>query len=99
MFWFSTSLKDYDIALLRTRACVYNRYPRIKDIVNKKPCGNILRRLKNIYPGCFDFEPLTFFLPEEGQELRQFMKANNKEFFIAKPSGGAQGNNITLLSS
>jgi hypothetical protein len=30
LFWFSTSLREFDIAILRTRTGYYNRYPRIK---------------------------------------------------------------------
>jgi hypothetical protein len=30
LYWFSSSLRDIDIAILKTRPAYYNRYPRIK---------------------------------------------------------------------
>jgi hypothetical protein len=60
----------------------------LKEVAYKQPCGEIFKRMKNLFPYDFDFEPLTFILPNNAFELKDYMKANPGEYFICKPSSG-----------
>jgi glutathione synthase/RimK-type ligase-like ATP-grasp enzyme len=55
--------------------------------------------MKRLFPSEYYFDPITFFLPEETFELKNYMKYHPNEYFIAKPSSGTQGNGISLVNS
>jgi glutathione synthase/RimK-type ligase-like ATP-grasp enzyme len=45
----------------------------------------------------FKFCPRSFLLPEEGNDLEEYMKLHPKFTFIAKPSRGKGGEGIFLV--
>jgi predicted ATP-grasp superfamily ATP-dependent carboligase len=98
VFWYSGALRDSDVEFLKMKNVFFNRYPRIKDVAYKKPCGDILNRMNKLFPEDFNFYPIGYNLPEDQTELRAYMNKYENEYFIAKPSSGTQGNGIKLVN-
>lgn len=46
----------------------------------------------------FTFSPMSFMLPEQKSELKEFMNENPKSTFICKPNAGRGGEGIFLIS-
>lgn len=76
----------------------YNRYPGLEYLCRKKEFCMINNRMRRTFPKLFNFSPISFLIPEEGQALEQYMEQHPRFFFIGKPSRGRGGEGIILIS-
>ena len=75
----------------------FNRYPGLELLARKKMFCAIVNRMRKTFPKKIKFCPRSFQLPEESEDLEQYMKDHPKFTFIAKPSRGRGGEGITLI--
>lgn len=74
-----------------------SRIPGMEEIGDKKITGYVLNKLAEYYPGCLDFSPRTFLIPEQYEECLAYMQSKPDSFFLSKPSGGSEGEGIRLI--
>ena len=74
-----------------------NHFPGMHMISRKNNLGRILKRLHKMYPDDFKFFPLTWMLPYDFHELRNYVsKRKTPISLIVKPEAGSQGKGIFL---
>ena len=63
-----------------------NHYPGMAAISRKNHLGRNLKKLFKVYKKEFAFFPLTWLVPTEYHELREFFAKKKKDYmFIVKP--------------
>ena len=97
LYWFGLSLQDKDIKQIAKKKCYYNRYPGLEFLCRKKVFCDINNRMRRTFPKLFNFSPISFLVPEEGQALQDYMQLHPKFTFIGKPSRGRGGEGIILI--
>ena len=97
LYWFGLSLQDKDIKHVAKKKCFYNRYPGLDYLCRKKVFCDINNRMRRTFPKLFNFSPISFLVPEEGQALQDYMQLHPKFTFIGKPSRGRGGEGIILI--
>lgn len=97
LYWFGLSLMDKDIKIMMKKKVHYNRFPGLEFLCRKKEFCMINNRMRRTFPKLFNFSPISFLIPEEGQALEQYMELHPKFFFIGKPSRGRGGEGIILI--
>ena len=66
-------------------------------ISRKNHLGRNLKKLFKVYKKEFTFFPLTWLVPTEYHELREFFAKKKKDYmFIVKPEASCQGKGIFL---
>lgn len=53
--------------------------------------------MQRFFPQHFSFTPASFLLPDEAYDLEDYMRVNQNQTFIAKPSKGRGGDGIFLV--
>jgi glutathione synthase/RimK-type ligase-like ATP-grasp enzyme len=56
-----------------------------------------LSRLQRFFPEDYNFSPASFLLPDEVNDLEDYMRNYPQSTFIAKPSKGRGGDGIFLV--
>ena len=74
LYWFGLSLIDKDIKMMMKKKVWYNRYPGLEFLCRKKEFCMINNRMRRTFPKLFNFSPISFLIPEEGQALEQYME-------------------------
>ena len=99
LVWYGLALhpKDIEVLLKRKSMPYFNRYPGLEQLARKKTFCSIVNRMRKTFPQEVKFCPRSFQLPEESEELEQYMKDHPKFTFIAKPSRGRGGEGIMLV--
>jgi len=57
----------------------------------------ITNRMRRTFSKQFSFSPISFLLPEEAEELQNYMENHPKFTFICKPNSGRGGEGIFLI--
>ena len=96
LIWYGLAINDEEIDISISKTV--NRIPGMEAIARKRPLAETLKLIHRYYPTHFDISPRTFLLPEEHSLLEEHMKAH-KRYFIVKPTAGAQGDGIYLIST
>jgi biotin carboxylase len=75
----------------------FNRFPGLEILARKKTFCAIVNRMRKTFPKTIKFCPISFQLPEEGEELEAYMKEHPKFTFISKAVRGRGGEGIMLV--
>lgn len=76
-----------------------NHYPGIHYIARKNLLGLSLMAMKEAYPNEYNFFPMTWMLPSEFPQFRQYYESVTKgkaRTYIVKPEADCQGRGIFL---
>ncbi len=77
---------------------VVSTIPGLEAICRKRTLGQIVNMLRRVYPDSDWFMPETFLLPEEHDEYLKAHLESKSRVYIAKASGGAQGQGVRILT-
>ncbi len=56
-----------------------------------------MKRGRKFFPDEIDFFPCNFLLPEEFEEMEEYINSRPPSTYILKPSGGGAGSGIALF--
>ena len=74
LYWFGLSLMDKDIKSMMKKKVWYNRYPGLEYLCRKKEFCMITNRMRRTFPKLFNFSPISFLVPEDGQAVEQYIE-------------------------
>jgi hypothetical protein len=97
LYWFGLALSDKDVKIMSKKKCWFNRYPSTEYLARKKVFCQVNNRMRRTFPKIFNFSPISFLIPEEGNALEAYMEAHPRFCFIGKPSCGKGGEGIFLF--
>lgn len=72
-------------------------YSSLQHFARKNVMCVIMSRLQRFFPDEFSFLPPSFLLPDEVNDLEEYMRAFPSYTYIAKPSKGRGGDGIFLV--
>lgn len=77
-----------------------NHFPSMYEITRKDTLAKNLNKIRKIMPDEYDFYPMSFYLPADSAEMRQYIsKASKKSVYITKPVASCQGRGIRLFKN
>lgn len=76
-----------------------NHIPGLANLESKAYLAHHLNRMRALFPEAYDFFPRSFSLPWQLEDLLAYMRKNPTLVFIVKPTRGAEGKGIKLISS
>jgi hypothetical protein len=87
------------LPVLSTSRSWVSRYVGLPDLCEKGTYARMVLACQDFCePGYFDFNPKTWVLPDQYEELRSFLvKKNRQRTLIIKPEDGSQGDGIFLV--
>lgn len=99
LIWYGLAISDDDIDISSKK--IVNRIPGMEYIARKRPLAETLKLMHRYYPEYFEIFPKTFLLPDEYSALEVHMekKKKIKKYYIVKPTAGAQGDGIYIIST
>lgn len=97
LIWFGKELKSLEMKIVNGKQCFFNRYPRSYVVSNKRRMIDIMRWYNKLFPGEYNFEPLSFSLPDDENNLKRYLTKNPRTVMIAKPSNGSGGEGIFMF--
>ena len=77
----------------------WNRYPQLEYLAKKKVFSSAQNRMRRTFENEFDFAPISFLLPEESDQLQEYMSKKKDMTFICKPNSGKGGDGIFLVDN
>lgn len=77
-----------------------NHFPSMYEITRKDTLAKNLNKIRKLMPDEYDFYPMSFYLPADSAEMRQYIsKASKKSVYITKPVASCQGRGIRLFKN
>ena len=77
---------------------VVSTVPGLEMICRKRTLGQVVNMLRRVYPATEWFMPETFLLPEDHEEYLKAHLESKARVYIAKASGGSQGQGVRILT-
>ncbi|TNJ26674.1 Tubulin tyrosine ligase [Giardia muris] len=99
LLWSDRSVAAERLMRMRTYQRI-NHFPGMYEITRKDTLARNLNKARRLLPDEFDFYPVSFYLPADANELRQYAaRASRKTVFITKPVASCQGKGIRLFKN
>ncbi|KAL0216740.1 hypothetical protein P9112_008924 [Eukaryota sp. TZLM1-RC] len=96
LYWMDRSVNLERVLKLNPYQCV-NHFPGMSEIARKDNLARNLTRMHKLHPEEYDFFPLTWVIPQEIIEFRNYLsKKKTRSTFISKPDASCQGKGIFL---
>ena len=95
IYWLAGIERELHYELIQNHT-IFNKLPGVDAVSNKSKTATVFKLMHKFHRELFDFVPQTFNMPEEAEELKEFMASNSKKTFICKPDAGSEGCGIIL---
>ena len=98
LVWYGLPLRESDMKLLQKKPnMLFNKYPGSEYLWRKKTLSVLISRMRRYFPDEYNFMPKEYVIPEELEELEQYIKDHPNNWMIAKPSRGRGGDGIFIF--
>ncbi|CAI2363799.1 unnamed protein product [Moneuplotes crassus] len=100
IYWAGNARYEAVLPILTTKKkMAYSKIPELKEIAHKSDLARVINYMQRFYPNDFNFVPRTFICPRDEEVVSRLMKKNKDKTWICKPSKGAQGDGLQLVSN
>jgi len=97
--WTDYGISGDKVSRMRTYQRI-NHFPGMSELTRKDSLARNLNRARKVCPDEYSFFPPSFFVPQDSNELRNFiMRAPKKNVYISKPAASCQGRGIRLFKT
>lgn len=95
LWWTDGAVEPEKLARMKPYQKI-NHFPGMYALARKNFLARNLTKLRKVFPGDYDFYPLTWVLPAEFADLKTYSMKNIKSTYIVKPDASCQGRGIFL---